>query len=170
MTDPFATLGLAPTFNLADGVLQRAYLARVAACHPDLASGDPERAAEAARTSAELNEARRLLLHPESRARVLLERLGGSGGEGRDLPEGFLMQMMETRMALEEAAAAGDAEEIATWRAWAARERASFITSVGALFPEGDSALSPETAGEIRRLLNAWRYVERMIEQLPRGG
>ncbi|MBK7404727.1 MAG: hypothetical protein IPJ41_08850 [Phycisphaerales bacterium] len=169
MRDPFETLGLDATFDLAAEQVEGAYLARVAAVHPDLAASDPERASEAARLAAALNTARRVLSDPEGRARALLDRLGVP--ESRDLPEGFLLEMMETRLAIEEAARAGDTEQVARWRGWAAAARGESVRQIGSLFNRVGSGEPQDDLGrEIRRQLNAWRYIERLIEQLPGPG
>lgn len=185
--DPFDTLGVDPTFDLDPGAVQRAYLRRAAACHPDLAGTDPDRSAEAAQRSAALNAARATLLHPEARARALLERLEGRGGGGAasgsgggpadpagaeaDLPEGFLIEIMETRMAVEEAAESGDSDDLARWQDWVAAERARYIERLGGLFAAfaetvDDDAGRVGRLAEIQRQLNAWRYIERMLEQI----
>ena len=164
-TDPFETLGLEPRFDLAEADIQRAYLARAAACHPDLVGADPERAADAARLSAALNRARALLTAPEDRARALLERLGGGTGDERELPDGFLMEMMETRMDVEAAVEAGDGEELARWRQWAKTERAGYIERLGTMFAGLGTPPDPDAVQAIRCELNAWRYIERMLEQ-----
>jgi curved DNA-binding protein CbpA len=167
--DPFETLGLPARFKLAAQDIGRAYLARAAACHPDLAGagGDEALAAAAARTAAALNDARAVLLDPESRARALLARLDPGGASDRTLPEGFLAEIMATRLGLEEAIEGGKPADLDRWREWAAGERGSSIDRIAGLFAGlGDP---PAAAGlvEIRRRLNAWRYIERMIEQIP---
>lgn len=167
-TDPFETLGLDARFDLAADDIQRAYLQRVAACHPDLASADPERAAEAARLSAVLNTAKAALLDPEARAKALLARLGGAGDAQKELPDGFLMEIMETRMEVEAAAESGDAEAIARWQQWGETERSRYIDRLGAMFADLPTPPEPEHLHEIQRELNAWRYIERMREQIRR--
>ena len=164
-TDPFETLGLEPRFDLAEGDIQRAYLARAAACHPDLVGADPDKAADAARLSAALNRARAVLAAPEDRARALLQRLGGGTGDERELPEGFLMEMMETRMEVEAAVETGDSEELARWREWAETERARYNDRLGAMFADLGTPPAAAAVQTIRRELNAWRYIERMLEQ-----
>jgi molecular chaperone HscB len=169
MADPFDTLGLPPRFDLDAAAVERAYLAGVASCHPDLAGDDADRAAEASRRAAALNRAKAVLLDPEARARALLERLGtGGAGDERELPEGFLAEILDTRMAVEEARASGDREAIARLRGWAASERERYVGRVSELFREveGGGGATAERARDIRRELNAWRYIERMIEQV----
>ena len=166
MTDPFSILGLPRTFDIDTGAVRRAYLARSSEVHPDLAAGDPE----AARGMAALNEARAVLENPEKRANALLALLGGPrSDQDRSLPEGFLFEIMETRQEIEGAVKEGRPEERGRWERWAEEQRRAATEEVSRLF----SALSsPPGAGElgaIRTRLNAWRYIERLIEQLDPG-
>ncbi|HZW08577.1 MAG TPA: iron-sulfur cluster co-chaperone HscB C-terminal domain-containing protein [Phycisphaerales bacterium] len=169
MADAFEILGFRPRFDLDPAAVQRAYLSAVALCHPDLAGDDPDRAADAARRAAALNGAKAVLLDPEARARALLERLAvPAAGDERELPQGFLAEILETRMAAEEARAAADRESILRLRAWAASERERYSRRIAELFDElgRGGADRSERARDIRRELNAWRYIERMIEQV----
>ncbi len=159
--DAFDILGFKPTFELQSGELERAYLAKSARLHPDLAAGD----AEAARAMALVNVARRTLQDPERRANAMLARLGGpSKEEDKSLPEGFLARMMDTREQIE--SSARSAADRAQWEAWAQEQRREAIADVAALFAGCGPAPSPEQLRAVRVRLNAWRYVERLIEQL----
>lgn len=157
--DPFDTLGLEARFDLSRAEIERAYLSRVASAHPDRGNDVPS-------TAADLNKARQTLLDAERRAGALLARLGGpSSSADTSLPDGFLMEIMEVRTAIEESLA-GEAGE--DWEAWADERRAGHIARIGAMFERalaGDSGV----LSEIRRELNAWRYIERLIEQLDPG-
>ncbi len=167
--DPFSVLGLPARMELSAGEVEAAYLRRAAVLHPDLARGD----AEAVRASARLNEARAVVLDPERRAGALLARLGGAAAaDDRSLPAGFLAQMMATRLELdEEVAAEGDAARD-RWRAWALAERATAQREVAALLTAAEAAAAtnagaaPAALAAVRQRLNAWRYIERLIEQL----
>lgn len=161
--DPFDTLGLEPRFDLDTGAVERAYLRLAAAAHPDVVGDD----AEAARRTAEINDARAVLLDPERRAEALLLRLGGPAkNQDKSLPPDFLGEMMDLRETIE-AAIAGDGDaERATWRAWALGRRAEFIAGVGAAFAALASPAAETDLRAIRTRLNAWRYFERLIEQL----
>lgn len=168
--NPFQILGLEPTFHLNGGVLQRAYLKRIAALHPDHAGGTevPGDAVDGEEAdSAMLNRARRELEDPERRAGALLSALGGPAKEAdKSLPDGFLMEIMETREAVE---AASTAQERARWRSWAAERRGAYTATVAKMFDEAMQASGVQratTLAAIRRELNAWRYIERLIEQL----
>ncbi len=165
--DPFGVLGLAPRFDLDPDEIERAYLARAGALHPDLASGDVDAVDRAARASAALNEARRVMRDAERRAGALLKVLGGPGkGEDKSLPVGFLVEMLETREQIESALDSGDPAQIARWESWAERERERSIELVSGLFKALDESPGPDSLREIRTRLNAWRYIERLIEQL----
>lgn len=165
--DPFTTLGLEPRFDLDASAIERAYLTRVARLHPDLAAADPDAPGRAA----SLNDARAALADPERRAEALLARLGGPGKtEDKSLPAGFLAHILETREAVEEAAESGDPQRMELWRRQAAARREEIIAQVASLFASaraGDAA----TLRPIREKLNAWRYVERLVERLdaPQG-
>ncbi len=160
--DPFDLLGLPAAFQVDPAALARAYLARSAAAHPDL-SDDPAAAGD----SAALNQARQALEDPEMRADVLLTRLGGPSREAdRTLPEGFLAEMMAVREELEAAGAAGDSAAAARLEEWAGGQRAEHIARVGAMFQGLTGEPAQASLKAIRRELNAWRYIERMLEQI----
>lgn len=162
MHNPFQLLGLPLRFELDEAALRRAYLTRVSAIHPDIAGDDQAQAA-----SAELNLARESLANPETRANILLSLLGGPTKEAdKSLPPAFLMEIMETREAIEAALATGNSQERARWTQWGHTERASFIARAAALFDRLDTPPTPEALKQLRTLLNSWRYIERLIEQL----
>ncbi|MFO0833289.1 MAG: iron-sulfur cluster co-chaperone HscB C-terminal domain-containing protein [Phycisphaerales bacterium] len=155
MSDPFAILGLPPRFEVTPAEVERAYLSRVSGLHPDTAGAGED-------ASAALNDAKETLLNSEVRARALLALLEGPGAsQDRSLPEGFLAGMMEVR---EEMASAVDASSRAQWRAWAVQRRGEYEREVGALFAAAAGGAAVLT--RVRRTLNAWRYIERMIEQI----
>lgn len=114
-----------------------------------------------------MNAARRALSDPERRASTLLAALGGPSKEqDRSLPDGFLAEILETRESIEAARLSADASSRQQWERWAEARRGEFIARVGQMF----AALGPRPAGAdlkaIRTQLNAWRYIERLIEQL----
>lgn len=162
--DPFDILGLPARFDLERGRIERAWLARSAAAHPDLAAGEVE---EATSASSRLNQARRTLEDPERRADALLVRLGGpSPQEEKSLPDGFLFEIMETREQIEAAIEAGGEAERERWRQWAQQQRRDYTERIGQMFERVGEASDAERLRAIRVELNAWRYIERLIEQL----
>jgi molecular chaperone HscB len=161
--DAFDILGIPARFDVDANAIQRAYLSRAAAVHPD-AAGDTE---DAGVRSAALNRAKAILDDPERRANVLLERLGGPGkSQDKSLPPGFLMSIMETREAIEEALASKDSAQRQKWEGWAQEQRAEYQGRVAKLFGSLGDSRDPGTLQAIRQELNAWRYIERLIEQL----
>ncbi len=166
--DAFDLLGLAPTLDLPRDAIERAYLTHARRLHPDLVGSDPRAQNDAQQRSSDLNRAARTLRDPEARANLLLARLGGPTKESdRSLPDGFLAQILETRMEIE--STRGDPAARTRWEAWAQDQRAQYQKRCTALF----AALGPVPDGKarqaIRRELNAWRYIERLIEQLDPG-
>jgi molecular chaperone HscB len=150
MFDPFAILGLPRRFDLPDAAVRRAFLAKVQSAHPD-AGGDQD-------IGADLTKARDTLLNPESRADALLQLLGGPAKDAdKSLPPGFLMDIMETREALDAALASNTTPELERLKAWAHAERQNYTQAVAAAFAAADLK-------NVRTALNAWRYIERMLE------
>lgn len=157
ISDPFAVLGLPRRFDLGEGEIERAFLTRAAGAHPD-AAGDDD-------AMADLTDARRVLADPERRANALLALLGGASKEAdRSLPDGFLMEIMETRQQVE--AELPDPEARVRWTEWAKAERARYAQAVGRLFERAGSDADGSVLTSIRTQLNAWRYIERLAEQL----
>lgn len=184
--DAFAVLGLTPRFDLDAAELRRAYLQRSAELHPDRAESgathptaggaDGDVPGDVDLAAAELNQAKATLEDPEKRAVALLELLGGLSKEAdRTLPAGFLMEMMETRQQIDAELEGRRGEErealLEKWDEWADARRARHIAKVAELFreilPRGTPAASALKA--IRMELNAWRYTERLLEQLHAG-
>jgi hypothetical protein len=115
---------------------------------------------DAERQSSELNEARRILADPEQRAIALWRLLGGA--EDKTLAPAFLMDMMGVREQMEQTRA-----DRARWDAWTRERRMEHQRKVAELFARIDSGAPPgENLKQIRLELNAWRYIERMAEQI----
>ncbi|MFI4853843.1 MAG: iron-sulfur cluster co-chaperone HscB C-terminal domain-containing protein [Phycisphaerales bacterium JB065] len=160
-SDPFDLLGIEPDFPVDEARLHQAWLKATAANHPDRAD-DPE-AAHLALSA--VNQAYRTLSDPEKAANALLTRLGGpSPDQAKALPAGFLMEMREIRDELEEAKASKDPGKIAKLEDWADEQRGMWIQRVTEQFAAHSEADDRRDA--IRESLNAWRYIERLIEQL----
>lgn len=161
MADPFDTLGVEPRFDLDPGAIRRAYLSRVAATHPDTD------AAADGRASAALNDAKRVLEDPERRANALLARMGGPSKEqDKSLPAGFLADVIELRESVEIALASKEGDARTRVEDEAQTRRSDHIRRITELFLAAGPSPSGATLAAIRVELNAWRYVERLIEQL----
>lgn len=162
--NPFETLGLPERFDLTAEDIESAYLTLAAETHPDRFP-DPIEQAEAAERSSMINQARATLLDPESRARALLSiRAADVTVDEQKLPDGLLMEVMEVRETIE--ASAGDPQKLASIHRWADQTRETHLNTIASLFNEfspGDT----KTAQTIRVELNALRYIQRMLEQMP---
>ncbi|KAL8838360.1 MAG: hypothetical protein Q9170_002167 [Blastenia crenularia] len=112
------------SFHVDPSQLRKEFLQLQAVAHPDRHQGADKAKAEAA--SARINDAYKTLLNPLARARYLLslrgvelgedESIAGSplemGGGGGNVDAGFLMDVMEVREAIEEAASKEEIEEM----------------------------------------------------------
>ena len=164
-TNPFQILGIEPGFSISPDQIQRAYLQRLASTHPDLGIIEDTNALD----PAALNHARDALLDDESRANLLLELVDGPSPKDTTLPEGFLMEMMQLRTQIEEELEENPDVARPHWQQWANDRRTQTIEEISTLFellntePESQHEQIKQT---IRTILNAWRYTERLIEQL----
>ena len=161
--DAFEVLGIEPAFDIDRALVERRWLMHTARLHPDRAA-DPH---DAARQLARVNAARHTLLDDEQRANALLRHHRGPSSEADNrLPDGFLIEIFELRQDIEETLASRDPEGIAAVEADATHRRHAFITTVAHLFANLTDPPTPDDLATIRRQLNAWRYIERLIEQL----
>lgn len=172
---PFEILGLPVSCVITRAQVESAYLARIAGAHPDHAADDGLAGGAAGGpaggpTAAELNDARAALLDEETRFNLVHRALGGpTAGEDDSLPDGFLMEIMDARMEIEEATASGDAAEREKWTAWGEEQKAALRATASAQLERLGGGADGDRAGalrDVRRTLNAWRYYERLIEQL----
>ena len=109
--DPFAILGIAPSFDVDLAAVEQTHRELSRALHPDRYVGaGPSERREALTRAMEVNEAWRILRDPIRRAEALLRREGVAVSEDRAPPADpeFLMEMLEQREALSEAIAAKD--------------------------------------------------------------
>jgi len=164
---PFDILQLPQRYDLDPNAIQQAGLRAMATHHPDRFT-DPVQRAAAESKSAQINRAMRLLSNDESRANILLKLLGGPDKEqDQSLPDDFLMDMLETRQNMEQALASQDEEELKSCETWAEQQRTEYRSQIANLFNQIISKkTNDDQRTQIRTLLNAWRYIERMIEQL----
>jgi len=159
--NPFTLLGFEPRYEIDADAVERAYRERLGGVHPDAGGAD------AAIDAAALNEARDTLLDDERRAVVLLSLLGGPGSsQCKDLPEGFLAEMMTRREQIETQIQAKGEGAREFWEVWAHEERSRYRDQAAAEYAALPDDPSDEQLRRIRVTLNAWRYIERLIEQL----
>ena len=157
--DPFALLGIAPSYDLDLAALERAFFERSKAEHPDRVAGAPaaERVAALSRSRA-LNDAYQLLKKPVSRAEYLLSRAGVTIGDNERLEPAFLMEILELREELAEARAAGQLARVGELEAAMKARRADALDALPALFAANDFAA-------IKHRLIVLRYIHRYLEE-----
>lgn len=162
--DPFATLGLAPRFDLSTEELEARWREMQRALHPDRHSDKPpaERRISLAK-AVEVNEAYRALRDDLSRAIALLALRGFEVNEGKGAtqpdPE-FLMEVMELREGLSEARAARDLKRARALGQEVGEAQAATRAKVALLF--GSGAAPELIAAQVSRM----RYYRRFLDEL----
>jgi len=175
MEDHFDRLGLPRRFAVDPAVVERAYIARSRAVHPDYhLSGSSADLSASLELSAALNEAYNTLRDPFARAEYLLTLEGGpSAAEHKQMPAAFLAEMLELRERVEEARAGGAENNPAAARLAAefAARHDGLLREVGDRFaaferlPAGDPG-RVRLLAEVQRLLNAAKFVRGLIRDL----
>eukprot|EP00752_Nemacystus_decipiens_P015967 g14272.t1 len=162
--DPFAIFGLERRFAIDEQALRQAFLKASAEQHPDRFV-DPIEQADAVEQMSRLTDSYRVLSDPELRARALLSLSGLELAEDKDkLPPDLLMEVMEVREAMEDAIASSHRAELDRLRDWAKEQRQGYLDKLETLF---EGTLDQAKASAVRLELNALRYMQRMLEQLP---
>jgi molecular chaperone HscB len=160
--DHFDRLGLPRRFSLDPAAIEREYLARSRALHPDYHRlGSSAEQAASTELSAGLNETYTTLKDPFRRAEYLLALAGGpTAGELKDVPPEFLEEMLDLRMEI--AGLTPDSPAAAAMEKQLADRRDALLARVGALL-EGTA---PTRLADARRLLNATKYVQNLVRDL----
>jgi molecular chaperone HscB len=140
-TDPFAQMGLEPTFDVDLAQLEQNYFCLQRTFHPDSFAAKSAKEQEySLQHTINLNDALKTLKSPVLRAEYLLQFHGAAAARGPEKTvndEAVLLEAMETREALAEAETPGDVEAILT------RARDGILeclSGLGAAFAEGDMA------------------------------
>lgn len=166
-SNDFQIFGLPECFALDRGVLDERWKDLQRQAHPDRhASADAASQRLAMQWSVRINEAYQRLKDPLKRAAYLCELRGApiEAENNTAMPTGFLMQQMQWREDLDEAAGADALERMAESVAQARRERMAALAD--ALDGRGDAAAA---AGEVRALMFIERFardVEGRLDQL----
>ena len=156
--DHFARLGLPAALDLDAASLDRAYFALQRQWHPDrFVSRPPEERARASAEAASVNEAYRTLKDPLSRAFYMAGMAGVDlPGDGKTIDDpDLLMEAMEAREALHEAASPEEVDRLA---ADARKHAHEALAGLGSLFLANDRAA-------IRKALLRLRYLDKFAEE-----
>jgi len=156
--DHFARLGLPAALDLEPASLDRAYFALQRQWHPDrFVARPPDERARASTEAAALNDAYRTLKDPLSRAVYLAELRGVElPGDGKTIDDpDLLMEAMETREALHEAASPDAVDALA---GQAKRQAQAALEELTDLFLHEDKPA-------IRKTLLRLRYFDKFAEE-----
>ncbi|MCA9603608.1 MAG: Fe-S protein assembly co-chaperone HscB [Polyangiales bacterium] len=166
--NPFATLGLEPAVSIDAKEIERRYRDLQRALHPDRHAQKPasERRMHLEK-AVEVNEAYRVLTDDVRRAEAVFALRGVAVDEkdGRIDPA-FLMEVMELREGVSEAAAKGDAAALVRFVADAETRRAALLAELEQA--AGANGANGAAVDEARatELLGRLRYVRRLLDEL----
>jgi len=164
VTDPFATLGFEPVFDLDLALLERRHRDLSRALHPDRYAGRPatERR-DALGRAIEVNHAFRRLKDPIGRAEALLERHGHPVRETGAPPAdpAMLMEVLERREALGAAREKQDLETVRRLAEGVAEREKVSIAALARAF-----AASPPDVGGAEAALGELRYHRRFLDEV----
>ncbi|MEN9418773.1 MAG: co-chaperone protein HscB [Pseudomonadota bacterium] len=186
--DDFTLFGLAPAFALDRAALDARWRAWQAQVHPDRFAAEGAAAQRVAlQWATRINEAYRRLRDPVARAAYLCALRGAPvepHGGAAAMPAGFLVQQMEWRERMEEAARRRDAQALRELDAEAAAAEGNSLarlaqqldgmgglaaanagTPHGQALPEGAGTAA---AGEAAATVRALMFVQRLREDLAR--
>lgn len=151
--DPFATLGIARTFEVDLGAAERVHRDLSRALHPDRFVGaSPSERRAALGKAIEVNEAWRIVRDPVRRAEALLD-LGGvrvREGDGSQPAPEFLMDMLDQREALSDAKQARDLDAVRAMAKTIEARVAAAERSLSAGFERAEGAKLVVKLGELR--------------------
>jgi molecular chaperone HscB len=165
--DYFEVFGLPRRYRVDTQELDRRYLGISRNIHPDkYAAAGAEMQAFALRMSAAVNRAHDVLRDSFLRAEYLLESAGGpSAAQDKRVPADLLNQVMTLREEIEEAKGAKDENALDRIRQSVGRQQRETEASIGQLCDRLDGA-STDTQAELRRQLNALKYLNNLLAQL----
>lgn len=167
----FDRLGLTTTFAIDREELERKFLLWSRELHPDffaLASPESQRLSQSLMAS--LNDAYVTLKDPFRRAEYLLQLRGGpSASQEKQMPPGFLEEVLELRMEIaelnEEGATPATSPQAAKLEEQIRSDRKATLQRVGSLFSQPEGA-TPEGLIAIRRELNTIKYLDGLLRDL----
>ena len=168
--DHFQRLGLPRRFDLTAEEIERQYLLHSREVHPDLhqQAGSLEQRGSVELSSA-LNEAYQILREPFRRAEYLLLLAGGaSASEQKEMPQTFLMEMLDLREQIEEIkSSSDDGQQLENLEMEIESRRDSLLKQIGKRFGNLTAKENPlDERKQIRQLLNATKYIQNLLRDL----
>jgi molecular chaperone HscB len=166
MMNHFDRLGLPRRFSLDGAAIEREYLARSRALHPDYHQlGSSAEQAASVELSAALNEAYGTLKDEYKRAEYLHRLEGGpSASELKDVPPEFLEEMLDLRMEI--AGLKPDSARANALEKQLAERRRATLADVGKLLEGLTAENRAARLADTRRLLNGAKYVQNLLRDL----
>ncbi len=165
--DYFDLLGLKRRYSIDDAQLTAAFRALTRNIHPDRFTDQPEEMRSlSTQLCAEINQALIILKDPVQRAAYMLESAGGpSAVELREVPGNLLAEVMIVREQVEVARFAGDDRALNRVRISLQTRRTEILRQVA---EQADrlAACSDEQKKEMRRRLNAIKYLDNLLDEL----
>ena len=165
--DPFATLGLEPRFDLDASLLEERHRELSRVLHPDkhVGSAASERRMALSR-AIEVNEAFRILRDPVRRAEKLFEQQGIPTGEASQskAPPALLMEMMEAREELAEAARDKKLERVVALGAAMQKREGALVDKLAQAFAAAGS--DKQKLAEAESILGELRYAKRYLDEV----
>jgi len=167
MPDPFETLGVEARFDFDLRSLEQRHRDLSKALHPDRYAGAPAAERRMALSRAiDVNEAFRVLRDPIKRAEALVRRAGVPLGETAEpkAPPSLLMEMMELREELAEAARAKDLARVSGLGAVMSARSRAILDRLGREFDVAGGDHQKLT--KVLLSLGELRYVRRFLDEV----
>lgn len=167
MTDPFKTLGIEPAFDIDVRAVEARHRELSRALHPDKFASAPAAERRMALSRAiEVNEAFRAIKNPIKRAEALFQYIGVPAGETAEPNPStdLLMEMMEAREALSDAARAKDMGAVNNLSLKMQLRERETLTALGEGFKKADEDVSE--ARKLLHLLGELRYLRRFLDEV----
>jgi len=161
MTGYFNWLGLKPAFMVDELSLKRAYIVKSRTVHPD-----HHQAIDSVELTSYTNEAYNTLRHPMRRLRYMILEHTEIDMEKNELPQMFLMQMMDVNEQIMEASMSDDADKIQGCRTEIEKLRTLQYATVESLLLEEPDSLDDTAWRQLADYVHISRYLDRLSERL----
>lgn len=167
MKDPFTTLGLEPVFDIDVRAVESRHRELSRALHPDRYASAPAAERRMALSRAiEVNEAFRVIKDPIKRAESMFRHIGVPAGETAEPNPStdLLMEMMEAREELSDAARAKDMEKVHNLALKMQLREREVLSSLSEGFKRSNEDLSE--ARKLLHCLGELRYLRRFLDEV----
>jgi len=167
MNDPFTTLGLEPVFDIDVRAVESRHRELSRALHPDRYASAPAAERRMALSRAiEVNEAFRVIKDPIKRAEAMFRHIGVPAGETAEPNPStdLLMEMMEAREELSDAARAKDMPKVKNLALKMQLREREVLTALSEGFKRSNEDLSE--ARKLLHCLGELRYLRRFLDEV----